>query len=193
MAEENSIYGLGYNLKKVSSDTNLIYHQGANRGWRSGLFLIPNQGSGIIILTNSDYGSYLIEDISNKWLAWQTNNQINNNQKVLKHRQWVSKIVFLVIMGLLVYLTFFIKQLIIGRYIFTTKLSDIFIRKKIVFILTYLIFIVGWWFCFYLPIYPGGWVIGTFMPAGFELLSVVISGCILVLTTRTLFFKKTKS
>lgn len=191
MIQGNRSYGLGYGLEKLSDEVTLVYHTGANRGWRSGLFLLPKLGSGLIILTNSDYGSYLIEDISNSWLDWKINAQMANYQSILAYRRGVSIATILWIILLMTYLTFFTKQLIAKRRFFTTKLSEIFTIKKAIFIITFLLFISAWWVLFYTSIYAGKWVIGTFMPAGFELLTLVMSGSLLVIVSLHSFSKKT--
>jgi CubicO group peptidase (beta-lactamase class C family) len=50
-------WGLGYGLGLTPGGDLLAYHEGANRGWRAGLALLPDRRSGIAVLANGDAGS----------------------------------------------------------------------------------------------------------------------------------------
>src|SRR5215211_6574402 len=50
-------WGLGYGLGFLPSGERLAYHEGANRGWRAGLALLPDRRAGMVVLANSDAGS----------------------------------------------------------------------------------------------------------------------------------------
>jgi CubicO group peptidase (beta-lactamase class C family) len=50
-------WGLGYGLGYLPSGDRLAYHEGANRGWRAGLALLPDRRAGIVVLANGDDGS----------------------------------------------------------------------------------------------------------------------------------------
>ena len=52
----------------------LAYHEGANRGWRAGLALLPDQGAGIAVLANGDDGNAPIDAVVQQWLALATPN-----------------------------------------------------------------------------------------------------------------------
>jgi CubicO group peptidase (beta-lactamase class C family) len=68
-------WGLGYGLGLTPSGDLLAYHEGANRGWRAGLALLPDQGAGIAVLANGDAGSGPIDAVVQQWLALATPNQ----------------------------------------------------------------------------------------------------------------------
>ena len=68
-------WGLGYGLGLTPSGDLLAYHEGANRGWRAGLALLPDRGAGIAVLANGDAGSGPIDAVVQQWLALATPNQ----------------------------------------------------------------------------------------------------------------------
>jgi len=70
-------WGLGYGLGLTPSGDRLAYHEGANRGWRAGLALLPDRRTGIAVLANGDDGSGPIDAVVQQWLALATPNQIH--------------------------------------------------------------------------------------------------------------------
>jgi CubicO group peptidase (beta-lactamase class C family) len=52
----NSPYGLGYDVAPLPGGGVRIGHFGANHGWRSLFFALPEQGRAFVVLTNSDNG-----------------------------------------------------------------------------------------------------------------------------------------
>ena len=48
------------------------YHEGANRGWRAGLALLPDRRAGIVVLANGDGGSAPIDAVVQQWVALAT-------------------------------------------------------------------------------------------------------------------------
>ena len=67
-------WGLGYGLGLTPSGDLLAYHEGANRGWRAGLALLPDRRAGIVVLANGDDGSRPIDAVVQQWLALATPN-----------------------------------------------------------------------------------------------------------------------
>jgi CubicO group peptidase (beta-lactamase class C family) len=65
-------WGLGYGLGRLPSGDRLAYHEGANRGWRAGLALLPDRGAGIVVLANSDAGSAPINAVVQHWVKLST-------------------------------------------------------------------------------------------------------------------------
>lgn len=45
----------------------LVTHYGANKGWKSNFTIVPNKEAGIVILTNGDNGTYLLDEVLNSW------------------------------------------------------------------------------------------------------------------------------
>jgi len=61
-------WGLGYGLGVLDSGDRLAYHEGANRGWRAGLALLPDRRAGIAALANGDDGGAVIDAVIQRWL-----------------------------------------------------------------------------------------------------------------------------
>jgi CubicO group peptidase (beta-lactamase class C family) len=60
-------YGSGYEIARRDG-RRLIGHSGVNRGWRARMAALPDSGSGIAILTNSDNGGALIDALIEDWV-----------------------------------------------------------------------------------------------------------------------------
>jgi CubicO group peptidase (beta-lactamase class C family) len=65
-------WGLGYGLGLLPGGDLLAYHEGANRGWRAGLALLPGRRAGIVVLANGDGGDDAIDAVVQRWLALTT-------------------------------------------------------------------------------------------------------------------------
>lgn len=63
-------YGLGYFLEYQPNGIKLVSHLGGYLGWRADIVAWPEQGEGIVILTNSDVGHELFADVLNAWTEW---------------------------------------------------------------------------------------------------------------------------
>ena len=59
-------WGLGYGLGLTPGGDLLAYHEGANRGWRAGLALLPDRRAGIALLANGDAGSGRMQGRTNR-------------------------------------------------------------------------------------------------------------------------------
>jgi len=68
-------WGLGYGLGYLPSGDRLAFHEGANRGWRAGLALLPDRRAGIALLANGDDGSAPIDAVVQQWLGLATPNR----------------------------------------------------------------------------------------------------------------------
>jgi CubicO group peptidase (beta-lactamase class C family) len=65
-------WGLGYGLGLLPGGDLLAYHEGANRGWRAGLALLPERRAGIVVLANGDGGDDAIDAVVQRWVALAT-------------------------------------------------------------------------------------------------------------------------
>jgi CubicO group peptidase (beta-lactamase class C family) len=65
-------WGLGYALGLLPDGDRLAYHEGANRGWRAGLALLPDRQMGIVVLANGDAGSAPINAVVQQWVRRST-------------------------------------------------------------------------------------------------------------------------
>jgi CubicO group peptidase (beta-lactamase class C family) len=70
-------WGLGYGLGLLPDGDRLAYHEGANRGWRAGLALLPDRRAGIAVLANGDDGSGPIDAVVQRWLAVASLNRVH--------------------------------------------------------------------------------------------------------------------
>lgn len=65
-------FGLGYFLEQsLGNFTLAASHSGDNAGWSARVLFAPNQGSGFVILTNSDNGGDLVKALSCLWAETQ--------------------------------------------------------------------------------------------------------------------------
>jgi CubicO group peptidase (beta-lactamase class C family) len=58
---------LGHFVNTNNRNLPIVAHDGSNRGWKSSISLVPDIGDGIVILTNGDNGTYLINEVLNSW------------------------------------------------------------------------------------------------------------------------------
>ncbi|WP_165867399.1 serine hydrolase domain-containing protein [Paenibacillus pinisoli] len=67
-------YGLGF-LIISNEDHELITHGGTNIGYQSNFYMNRKSGDGIVILTNSDSGNKMIQEVINQIVKWENINQ----------------------------------------------------------------------------------------------------------------------
>ncbi|SCY22724.1 CubicO group peptidase, beta-lactamase class C family [Alkaliphilus peptidifermentans DSM 18978] len=58
---------LGHFVNTDKKSKPLIAHDGGNKGWKANFSLAPITGDGVVILTNGDNGTYLINEVLNSW------------------------------------------------------------------------------------------------------------------------------
>ncbi|TCT16272.1 CubicO group peptidase (beta-lactamase class C family) [Natranaerovirga pectinivora] len=58
---------LGHFINMDNNNRPLVAHDGGNKGWRTNFSFVPDIGAGIVILTNGDNGTYLINEALNTW------------------------------------------------------------------------------------------------------------------------------
>lgn len=63
-AYENSPYGLGFEVKQ-SKKRSTFGHGGSNFGYRSNMVFCPEDGSGIVVMQNSDIGMRIPDEVTN--------------------------------------------------------------------------------------------------------------------------------
>jgi CubicO group peptidase (beta-lactamase class C family) len=56
-------WGLGHQISTLPDGSRTIGHGGANAGWRAYFVEIPEQGLGVVVLTNSDNGMALVDNV----------------------------------------------------------------------------------------------------------------------------------
>ncbi|MBN2002458.1 MAG: beta-lactamase family protein [Anaerolineae bacterium] len=65
-------YGLGYGLIDFPGSERFIFGGGTRMGWQSDFVVFPEDGSGIVILSNANGGSILNLEIIDHWVEWKT-------------------------------------------------------------------------------------------------------------------------
>ncbi|MED4728258.1 serine hydrolase [Aneurinibacillus migulanus] len=113
--------GLGVFVKKLSNQHTLIYHSGDNRGWHSFYGLIPDTKDGLVILTNSENGIELRQDIYHAWIEYETGTLPEGHFSIAEQRKHNSVISVVIGAALGVYLLLFAVRLSSGRRVFITK------------------------------------------------------------------------
>lgn len=73
-----SAYGLGYAIHPVllGGGASVVGHDGSNQGWKTAFLALPPEGEGMVILTNSESGGALNEEVKCAWVAWATRRTI---------------------------------------------------------------------------------------------------------------------
>ena len=60
-------YGLGCMIYQLSNEKTAITHGGTNQGWQSYYALMPEEGAGLVVLTNGSQGNMISNEISWAW------------------------------------------------------------------------------------------------------------------------------
>ncbi|MBG9789445.1 serine hydrolase domain-containing protein [Brevibacillus laterosporus] len=113
--------GLGVFVKKLSNQRTLIYHSGDNRGWHSFYGLIPDTRDGLVILTNSENGIDLRQDIYHAWIEYETGTLPEGHFFITEQRKNNSVIAVVIGAALGVYLLLFAIRLGSGKRVFIIK------------------------------------------------------------------------
>ncbi|AWB44556.1 hypothetical protein DCC85_10175 [Paenibacillus sp. CAA11] len=113
--------GLGVFVRKLPDQRRLIYHSGDNRGFHSFYGYIPESGDGLVILTNSDNGIDLRQDIYSAWIKFQTGEDAPG-YLALKQKREINRYLAAVLYLLLgCYIAVAVIRLIRGRRGFISK------------------------------------------------------------------------
>jgi len=188
MLEEGTAeYGLGIEIEHLEG-LDFLYHLGANFGWRSGLYMIPKLHKGLVVLTNSESGCFLTNEIVQEWiqsLGLTTPSIIHsakNQEKLVLYGVFSFLLLFFIRATFLLYQVKFKirqKQLSWNRFVWLTVL---------------LVIAVIWYTVFYTSyLSPSGWIIGSFLPYNFLYFSVALFAVILVECIHKLYPKTTNN
>jgi CubicO group peptidase (beta-lactamase class C family) len=60
-------YGLGVFTPAAPKGLRFAWHPGFNRGWRAYFAAVPERGDGVVVLTNSETGWALVEQVARVW------------------------------------------------------------------------------------------------------------------------------
>jgi len=155
-------YGLGIEVEKMDFG-NFCFHLGANPGWRSGIFFVPEKNLGLAVLTNSCSGQRVVMDNLKKWLS---SNDLSLPQ--LYRRELSCRRIWLVA-SLLSFALFFYQ---LFKHV---QINQTLRRKKARKSLSYLLvptLLLSLAF-FYLDSFPPkGWIVASFFPWEIHLFSL---------------------
>lgn len=70
LAPEAGGNGLGYVIEILPQGQRLVLHVGDVPGWKAQYTALPDQRRGIVVLTNSTAGRYVIADATCSWIEW---------------------------------------------------------------------------------------------------------------------------
>ncbi len=68
---EGESYGLGHGLADFPGGQHFIFGGGTRMGWQSDFVLYPEDGSGIVLLSNANGGIVMNLEIVNRWAEWK--------------------------------------------------------------------------------------------------------------------------
>jgi CubicO group peptidase (beta-lactamase class C family) len=116
--------GLGVFVRKLHDGSTLIDHSGDNRGYHSYYGFIPESGEGLVILTNSDNGVDLRQDVFHQWIKYNTGSMPDSYSSVNRLRL-ASSVISLVLATLLgLYLLWFAVCLQRGKRVFISSVMN---------------------------------------------------------------------
>jgi CubicO group peptidase (beta-lactamase class C family) len=108
-------YGLGYFIETLPDGSHWYSHNGGNKGWRSLLVIAPKQRAVLVVLTNSDNGDVVSDEITALWADWLG----SGHSRRLQHLEFLATIlkgiIAVLLSGFALWLYRFIRQLIQGR------------------------------------------------------------------------------
>ncbi|MCK4471523.1 MAG: beta-lactamase family protein [Anaerolineae bacterium] len=70
LVTEKNGNGLGYVIETLPNGIRMVLHSGDVLGWRGQYIALPDQRSGVVVLTNSNAGRYVIADAICNWIGW---------------------------------------------------------------------------------------------------------------------------
>lgn len=113
--------GLGIFVKNVPDQQKLIYHSGDNRGWHSFYGINPSSKDGLVILTNSEGGIDLRQDVYHSWMEYETGEMPEGYSSIAKLRK--NNLIISCVLGVLlgIYLLLFAVKVKSGRRVFIIK------------------------------------------------------------------------
>ncbi|MCX8128637.1 MAG: serine hydrolase [Clostridia bacterium] len=182
-------YGLGCIIKDLPDGRRLIYHGGTNRGWRSQYVFIPENRSGLVVLTNSENGENLHRDLMSLWAKWETGHYPDFRVKNILLRTLIRMISLALVLLMIVYIRKVLKSFSAGKrhFIFSGKHS----LKRAFFIsivqaVALVAFLALWMIAFYTGVFYNGWTFASFAPSGFIWLTITVVLWSILLTVTSL-------
>ncbi|MBN1372555.1 MAG: beta-lactamase family protein [Anaerolineaceae bacterium] len=140
-------YGLGWFIETLPDGSRAVNHTGGNQGWRSLLVVAPQQRAALVVLTNSDNGSGVHDEIRARWADWLG---VGTPKGIHNARMLANLIIAfsgLLILGFAVWLYNFVRKVRQGKRSFCFKLN---LRsksgRKMIFGLLGVLLLTALWF-----------------------------------------------
>lgn len=114
-------YGLGVYIETLPDGSRAISHTGGNQGWRSLLVIAPTQRAALVVLTNSDSGSGLHDEVRARWADWLGAGTPVGIQHTTLLTRWIVAGSLLLLAGFAAWLYPFVRALVQGRRRFQFK------------------------------------------------------------------------
>lgn len=175
-------YGLGLSISKLANGVTLFHHGGSNIGWKARILFIPGLGEGIVLVTNSDRGSDLIDDVSCEWVDWAT----QPRPGFLCDRSGRTKLAYVagaLLAALAVFTAWRWLELRRAQRRFRLR----FPARRVARLTVLVIALVGWWAVLY-----GGIVLAGYFPPTFHWISVAYTLWMIVLLILTFAYEAPK-
>jgi len=173
---EGNSGGLGYDIEILSNGTHMIWHSGDISGWRGQFAALPDQGDGIVVLTNSNAGRYVVVDVICSWARWVVGVEPSVCQIYRAIHLVIPAVASLIVLGVIVYLWRLIAQVHAGHRRFSWPPKDGNQNRDLILPL---VAIALWWFI----VAPR---IGSSLPPSFDWVSVGFTFWCLVTGAKTL-------
>jgi hypothetical protein len=169
-------YGLGYIIKKLPNSGRLIYHGGSNRGWRSQFALLPENGTGLVILANSENGYKLHRDLVSLWTKWETGFYPQYHLIDVTLRVLIKVLALMIILYLIIRVFYVFKKLMERKLLFGFDKQCFSINNLMIVVKAFIPLVLSflWWIVFYTGFLYNGWTFASFMPDGFFGLTLTV-------------------
>jgi CubicO group peptidase (beta-lactamase class C family) len=108
-------YGLGYFIETLPDGSHWYSHNGGNKGWRSLLIIAPKQRAVLVVLTNSDNGDAVSDEITTQWAGWLGSGLPKRMQNMNTLSTTLIVILTLSLLGFFLWLYRFTRQIADGK------------------------------------------------------------------------------
>jgi hypothetical protein len=172
-------------ITNLENGHQIIEHRGTNRGWRNKILFKPEQGDGIVILTNSDMGRDLEYDIEIMWQKWKFGDISQELSSAIIQRLIIDFVALMLGFILIIYIFKALIRLFKKKHHFILRKSErmgIIEHNSLIIPLSSIFY---WWLIFYSSYILKGWVMATFVTIRFANVSFMyILWCICIVLNR---------
>lgn len=173
---EGNSGGLGYDIEILTNNVRMIWHSGDVLGWRGQFAAHPDHGDGIVVLTNSNAGRYVVADVICSWARWAVGAEPSVCQIYRAIHLGIPAVASLISLGVIVHLWRLVAQVRTGQWRFSWPPKD---GKQSRDLILSLVAISLWWSI----VAPR---IGSSLPPSFDWVSVGFTFWCLVTTMKGL-------